>query len=89
MANLIQITTFTDPTKWETGTQDAPTGAAKTIVINVNRILSVQTRVTAFRTSGITNVLYAILKDEANLQVNLIVTETQAAVLAAANGALV
>lgn len=85
MAQFIQVTTFTDATKWETGTADAATGAAKTILLNVSRILSIQTRPAAFRTSGITNILYVYPKNEATQQVTFIVTEAQSALLTAAN----
>lgn len=85
MAQFILVTTFTDPSKWETGTADAATGAAKTILLNVSRILTIQTRPTAFRTTGVTNILYVYPKNEATQQVTFIVTEIQSALLTAVN----
>lgn len=89
MGNLIQVTTFTNPAKAETGLADsaAPT-AAKTLVISTSRIIAVQTRPTAYRTTGITDVTYNYPINEATLQVTLVCTETQAAILALGNAPL-
>lgn len=82
-AKAIQITTFTNPNAVATGTGDGLT--ASTRLINTNKILSVKTRATAYRTTGIVDVVYEWPVNEAVTQVTFIVTETQAALLTAIN----
>lgn len=83
MQALIQITTFTNPNQALNGTADGTT--ATTRLINVRNILSVKTRATAYRTTGIVDLVYAWPVNEAITQVTFIITETQAAILTAAN----
>lgn len=82
-AALIQVTTFTNPLMYATGTADGKT--ASTRLINVRNIISVKTRATAYLTTGVTDVVYSYPVNEAMVQVTLICTETQAAILTAAN----
>lgn len=82
MANLIPVTSFS-----KLANQETTATAAQDLVINVANILSVSTRVTAYQTTGVTNILYALPVNNMTYQINLIVTETRAAVLALANAA--
>lgn len=86
MANLLNLTSFTNPSQTLNGNGDGKTATA--ILINVNKIISVTTRPTAYLGTGITNVLYAYRINETETQVNLIVTQALSAVLASANAPL-
>ena len=81
--NLIQITTFTNPSQAINGQGDGTTSSTR--LINCRNILSVKTRATAYRTTGIVDLVYAWPVNEAVTQVTFIITETQAAILTAAN----
>lgn len=78
-ANLILVNSF------QALNSDQPATTASAIYINPARIISVKTRATAYLTTGITDVLYAVPVNNSELQVTLIVTQTAAAVNTAAN----
>jgi len=86
MANLITVTTFSSLSQAINGQAEATTATA--VIINVKNIISVKTKVTAFQTTGVTDVLYEYPVNEAVFQVRLICTETAAAILALANAPL-
>lgn len=84
MANLIAVTSYNklNPNVELSGTTTTAT------VIAVNKIIGVTTRATAYNTTGVTDILYSFPVNNAEKQIVLTVTETRAAVLAAANAAL-
>lgn len=82
-AALIQVTTFTNPAQALNGTGEGKT--ASTRLINVRDILSVKTRDTSYLTTGITDVVIKYYQNQAIFPVTLVCTETQAAILTAAN----
>jgi len=86
MANAITLTSFTNPDRAQTGTADGLTAVAK--VYNVENIISVSTRATAYRTTGITDVVIEYPVNQSVIQVPLICTETRAAILALMNAPL-
>lgn len=83
MANLISLTSFTalDPNN----TDPRATGAATSVIINTKNILSVKTRATAFRTTGVTDVVYELPVNRSRQSIVLVVTEAASAVVTAAN----
>ena len=83
MANLISLTSFTTPSNVLEGKADGATASA--VLINVNRIVSVKTRATAYLTTGITDVVYDYRINGVQFFVALIVTEARAAILTSAN----
>lgn len=86
MANLIVVTTFSPMSQAINGQAEAKVATA--ITINVANIISVKTRPTAFQTTGITNLVYALPVNESMQQVTLICTEAATAIVTAANAAL-
>jgi len=79
-ANLIPVTSFSKLANQETsGT------TTQTLYINPRFILSVSTRATPYATTGITNILYELPVNQASYQINLVVTETAAAIMALTN----
>lgn len=80
MGNLITLTSFSP-------VSNPPTAGAtaSAVLVNVSRIISVKTRTTAYNTTGVTNVVYALPVNNTFAQIELIVTEAQAAILTAAN----
>jgi len=79
-ANLIPVTSYSKLSNQETSAT-----VTQTLYINPRNILSVTTRTTAYNTTGVTNILYELPYNQARYQVNLIVTETAAAVMALTN----
>lgn len=80
-ANLIVVTA------WNNGlnASGAMGKTTKTIAINTKNIVSVQTRATAYQTTGVTDIVYEVPVNNSKIQAVLVVTETQAAVVTAAN----
>lgn len=88
MSNLIKVTTFSVPSNVNTGVPiDGKVAAA--LIINVNNILSVQTRATPYLTTGVTNLVISYPINESVTQMTLVCTETADAILALANAALI
>lgn len=84
MANLISVTSFS-------GVSNGPTNdgtTASEVLINVENIISVKALDTAYETTGVTLVNYNVPTNNTVYQVGLIVEETVAEVLAAANAPL-
>jgi len=79
-ANLIPVNSFSKLSNQETSAT-----ATSLLYINPRNILSVTTRPTAYQTTGVTNILYELPYNQVRYQVNLIVTETAAAVMALTN----
>lgn len=84
MANLIEVNSFTGLDL----NNETPASAATAMLINPAKIVSVETLATAIETTGITSIVYEGKINSQDYQFNLIVEETQAAVLAAANAPL-
>ena len=80
MANLIQVNTFT-----KLGYQDETVTTAVPLVLNVKKIISVSVRASTVLPTGVTTILYEFPYNQMTYQKGIIVTETVAAVLAAAN----
>lgn len=86
MANLITVTTYSSLSQSQNGKPAALPGVAT--VINVDKIISITTRSNTALPLGVSVVLYEVPINEASTQVELICTETRAALLALANAAL-
>lgn len=84
MANLISVTSWSPLSL----NNETPLSAAAVVLINPAKILSVKTRGTAYATTGVTDIVYEYPINQMHYQLTLIVTETRAAVLAAANAPL-
>jgi hypothetical protein len=83
MSNLITVTTFTSLSQSINGNGDGAAAVAK--LINVRDIVEVKTRTTAYLTTGVTDVKYKYQVNNQLFVITLIVTESQAALLTAAN----
>ena len=83
MANLIQLSSFSPVAVVPT-----PSTTASDVLVNVSNIISVKTLDTAYETTGVTQVNYLLPVNNTSYVIELIVEETQAAVLAAANAPL-
>lgn len=83
MANLIQLSSFSPIAVVPT-----PSTTASDVVVNVSNIISVKTLATPYETTGVTQVNYLLPVNNTSYVVELIVEETLAAVLAAANAPL-
>lgn len=79
-AVLIPVTSYS-----KLANQDTSGTTTSTLYINSKNILSVSTRVTPYNTTGVTNVLYELPYNQMRYQINLIVTETAAAIMALTN----
>lgn len=81
MAKIIELT------MWNSSLDTTGNMAAATskVLVNVNSIISVQTRATAYQTTGVSNVLISVPLNQTAQQVQLIVTEARSAILTAAN----
>lgn len=84
-ATLIQVTSWNKLSYLP----EQYTATAVTVLINPARIVSVQTRATPYNTTGVTNIIYEFPFNQMRYQVQLVVTETQAAILTAANANVV
>lgn len=83
MANLIQVQSFS-----KLAYQETTVTTAQPLVINVSRIISVSARTSTTLPTGVTTILYELPYNQMRYQISLVVTDTVAAVLAAANAAL-
>lgn len=80
MATLITVNSFTP-----LDNISSDKNAASSVTINTSRIVSVKTRGTAYRTTGVTDLVYALPVNQKTYIVNLIVTEAASALITAAN----
>lgn len=86
MANLITINTYSSLNQAVNG--KAPALPAVETVINVNKIISITERTSTTLPLGVSVVLYEYPVNQSVLQIELICTETVAAIVALANAAL-
>jgi len=80
MSRLINVTSFS-----KLAYQETTVTTAVPLVINVDNIISVSVRSSATLPSGVTTILYAMPYNQMTYQIPLVVTETVAAVVTAAN----
>jgi len=83
-AQLISVTSFQ-----ALNNVDGPATTSSVIVINPARIIAVKTRASAYRTDGITDIVYELPVNQKKYQVILIVEESAAEIITAANANVV